>query len=265
MGLLPTYSANSDIVVSIKSEKISFPSDLYKIDRTKSYYCKKGVALFKVSNGSRIDIYPYDCEDINLISEALLNFPIALCMYQRGFNVLHASAVSFAKKTVLFAGQSHSGKSTLSNYLSDNGADFITDDISIISERNGKYWIFPSYNLQKLTENYIEQVKPKTIKNRGLSLNNRERLIYKNEKSIQSKLPVDICMFLMFDDVTKISDCTNKDLIQKLMKYMYLSSDKNDYEKLLSAAKKIKFYNLHIKRGFNNLNCVVKNIEKAIS
>ena len=99
--MLSTSSENSDIDVVMHSEKISFPKDLYRIDRYKSYYCKKGVALFKVSNGNRIDIYPYDCDDINLISEALLNFPIALCMYQRGFNVLHASAVSFAKKTIL--------------------------------------------------------------------------------------------------------------------------------------------------------------------
>ena len=54
-----------------------------------------------------------------------------LCM-QNGFLAIHASAVSIGGATVLFAGGSGQGKSTIASWLRLAGCETLSDDLSIV-------------------------------------------------------------------------------------------------------------------------------------
>ncbi len=225
---------------------------MYKIDKNNAFYNRNDVAFFSVINGNTIDIYPNDCKDENLIYESLLNFPLALIFYQKGFLILHASVVNYKGKVILFCGPSHSGKSTLSNFLSNDGGSLISDDISVLRKSDCSFSVLPSYRLQKLSDEFIKEIETSNL-TYIKSLHNRKRSVYLNSNFDETENNIDICFFISEGDCHKIESLSNKSLIEKLLKFSYLSLSPTDYSNVLEMAKSIEFYNLNILRGFNNL------------
>ena len=225
---------------------------MYEIHKNNAFYNKKDVALFNVNGGNQIEIYPHNCKDRNLIFDALLNFPLALIFYQRGFSIIHASSVEYKGKVILFCGQSHSGKSTISNLISNNGGSLISDDISVLKKNGKRYQILPSHQLQKLSSEFVEKIKPFNINNKKI-LTSRDRLIYTNNSFNDSEKNIDICFFINRGDNHAINMISNKELINNLLKFSYITEDKLDYLNILDIADNIQFFKLTLKEDIENL------------
>ena len=109
------------IKVTIKDNLLDSPKHEYCIGEKLSYFYKENIALFEVVEGVEINIYPSKNYSTLLAAETFLNFPLALCMSQRGYLVLHASSAYKDDICVTFSGKSHSGKSTLAYGFKKNG------------------------------------------------------------------------------------------------------------------------------------------------
>jgi hypothetical protein len=70
--------------------------------------------------------------------------------------VLHASAVVQDGGVIAFAGQTGSGKSTLSTALSRAGAALMCDDALVVEERGGRFCGVPMYNAVRLWPDSVE-------------------------------------------------------------------------------------------------------------
>ena len=62
----------------------------------------------------------------------MLHIPLACLMYQRGFHVLHGSAINYKNKTYLFIGRSGVGKSYIASEIIKLGGKLISEDICVI-------------------------------------------------------------------------------------------------------------------------------------
>ena len=110
--------------------------------------------------------------------QTLLNFPFACLFAQRGMLPIHASAVRYDKKTILFPGISKVGKSSLAASLIKNNGQLITEDIAAIKFSKNLAMLYPSYPLIKLSKDINQQMKISNQNPIKLERKDRERSMY---------------------------------------------------------------------------------------
>ena len=87
------------------------------------------VGVMTVRDGRRIEVAPVHGASRRTVRLAVLGQGMAVLLHQRGFLVLHASAVEIAGRAVAFLGDSGSGKSTLAAALHARGHRLVADDV----------------------------------------------------------------------------------------------------------------------------------------
>lgn len=100
---------------------------------------------------SRLDISQDKRERTNIGSIIILLTHIVLAYHNR--YSLHASAVEWRGRAIVFMGKSGQGKSTISTDLASHGVGFLGDDIVFIYLNNGVPYIAPLFFDAKLFEN----------------------------------------------------------------------------------------------------------------
>ncbi|SJZ50243.1 hypothetical protein [Sediminibacterium ginsengisoli] len=116
-----------------------------------------GIASYYASNGNRIIVQPAAGADISSVRLFLLSNAITAILYQRNTIPLHASAVVYNEKLILFCGHSRAGKSTLATKLNALGYPIFSDDICVLKISNDdKLVIYPSYPMSKLWEDSFD-------------------------------------------------------------------------------------------------------------
>ena len=251
-----------DIKVKIREKEI--PSDykrkIYGIDDNLSYIYKKNVGLFLVKQGKEITIVPETSSE-TLITQNLINFPFALCMSQNSSLVLHASAIYFKGKVLLFCGKSHAGKSTTSALFCKNGGKLIAEDISVTKFLEAPK-IFPSAPYVKLSDEASRRLKItskiKTIKESD------SRTFYNGLSFSEESLSIDYCFFLDWSDVTGIVDMDESDVIKNLIAYSFVSGSNNDLKKILKLLASVKFYKFKIKKDFDEIEKIFSAVVDKI-
>lgn len=103
------------------------------------------VARYLVEAGSSITIEPAPDALPQTIEHFLRMLPLAALVYQRGMLAFHAAAVTNGEYTVLLAGNSGSGKSTILAALLQRGWAMMTDDLAIVAlDEQGQPTVYPS-------------------------------------------------------------------------------------------------------------------------
>ncbi|MFN3596566.1 MAG: hypothetical protein ACK41D_04775 [Rubricoccaceae bacterium] len=94
------------------------------------------------------------------IKARLLGEMMAGIMRQRGWLVLHASAVSDGVRAVAILGESGWGKSTLVEYLCQQGYGLVTDDVMPVDLSGPAPVVIPSYAQIRLRPDAAERLVP---------------------------------------------------------------------------------------------------------
>lgn len=108
------------------------------------------IGAFVVRNGNEIVISPAPNVEDQLLRTFLLGPVLAVLLRQRGFLVLHASAVTTDRHVLLFMGGSGWGKSTMAAALCDQGYQLLSDDVTAIDMTTGLPTVIPGYPQIKL-------------------------------------------------------------------------------------------------------------------
>jgi hypothetical protein len=116
------------------------------------------IARFYISNGDHILFQRLNDVPDHEVIAFLLGIIMAPLMQQRQHLTLHASAVLYQGKALLFMGNSGVGKSTLASAFYNEGATFITDDLGVIAFSNdGRAKLLPSFPLMKLWQDILDK------------------------------------------------------------------------------------------------------------
>lgn len=127
------------------------------------------VGRFKVSAGSEVVVEPDpECDD-DLLRACLLGPIIAALLHQRGYLVLHASAVLINGIATLFLGAKGWGKSTLAAFLQARGHTLLADDVVAVK-------ISGSTKIQVLPGSPQLKLWPSAVAYLGLNLDGMPRL-----------------------------------------------------------------------------------------
>jgi hypothetical protein len=118
-------------------------------DETCLYWPDVGAILLR--HGREITLDPRPQVAVDLLRLYLLGPALALLLHQRGFLVLHASAVSLDGGVVAFLGHSGHGKSTTAATLHARGAAIVADDVVALDlGASGGPAALPGFPLLKL-------------------------------------------------------------------------------------------------------------------
>ena len=108
------------------------------------------IGTFVIRNGNEIVINPAPDVQEQLLRTFLLGPVLAVLLRQRGFLVLHASAVMVRRLVLLFMGGSGWGKSTLAAALCRQGYGLLSDDVTAIDMNTHHATVLPGYPQVKL-------------------------------------------------------------------------------------------------------------------
>lgn len=115
----------------------------------------EGIASYRSVAGKVLEVESYTDENAVLslftVSEAL-----GMILFQRGYYLLHASAVKIGEKAFVFMGSPGAGKSTTAAAFVKAGCQLISDDLTAITfDADNKAYVVPAYPQLKIWENTV--------------------------------------------------------------------------------------------------------------
>lgn len=116
------------------------------------------IAGYYVQKGSVVTVEKTPTATSQEVRLFLLSVVFSALLYQRNIVSLHASAIKKGDSCFLVCGNSGAGKSTLTTEFLNQGYQLLTDDITVLTEKNGKIQVLPSYPFIKLWKDSIEHL-----------------------------------------------------------------------------------------------------------
>lgn len=99
---------------------------------SESYVYSTEDAIFQVCRGREICVTALPKVEDRLIQQAILGTLLGILLFQRGYLVLHASAVVINGKAVVFVGEKGQGKSTTAAAFFTRGHAALADDVVVL-------------------------------------------------------------------------------------------------------------------------------------
>lgn len=121
------------------------------VEGTRAYIFVEEVGTFAISEGRRIVVAPLPGTSDELLRVFLLGGALGLLLDQRGYLVLHASAVALDGHAIAFVGSPGEGKSTMAAALHRRGHPILADDLIAVDLAGPTPSVYPGFSRVKLT------------------------------------------------------------------------------------------------------------------
>jgi hypothetical protein len=154
--LVPTEESLADVSICIApipvpDGELGKAEGDFHISENQVYFHWDEVGSFLACDGSEIVIDPNPLAEPRLVRSPLLGMVFAVLMHQRGFLVLHGSAIDIGGCTAVFLGDKGMGKSTMAATLHSRGHRLVSDDVVVVDMsvpgRPRVYAAFPQFKL----------------------------------------------------------------------------------------------------------------------
>ncbi|AFZ00991.1 hypothetical protein [Calothrix sp. PCC 6303] len=182
------------------------------------------IADFCIKNGSEIIIDPFPGVDEGLLRAMILGPVLCVLLRQRGFLVLHASAVNIRGKAIAFIGGPGWGKSTLATAFHTHGYDVLTDDVMPIKVGLGEPLVFPAYPQFKIWREAATSLGH-NVENFSPIFKNAPKLSYKFSHGFQeTPLPLHRIYILDKGEEHKISSVAVQEAFVEILRHSRATS-----------------------------------------
>lgn len=111
-----------------------------------------------VEEGKQVTYEPQPSANLDYLRTYILGYGLSMLYLQRKEMAFHCAAVSKGGEAILIAGESGSGKSTITNALLDMDFTLMADDMSVVRMNDsGRFVAAPSFPFQKLCRDVVIQ------------------------------------------------------------------------------------------------------------
>ena len=200
----------------------STKSDCILTENGNFYFFYKAGVLFCVRNGNEIIVDASKGTNEELLRAALTGPCLAFLLYQRGYFVLHGSAVEINGKAIAFAGAKGWGKSTLASSFYARGHKLIADDVTAITfDEKNKPKVWPGFPQIKLWPSsaralgYLPKTMPK------LHSLCEKRVQHLNQGSFSKPLPLGSIYILAKSNTQTIEPLQSQEAFIELIRHSY--------------------------------------------
>lgn len=188
------------------------------------YVYWQGVGTFLIQEGQDILIDLETDLDEDRLRLFILGAVMGVVLHQRGFLVLHASAVALEGAAVVFIGQKRWGKSTMAATLHDRGHSLIADDVVALEVQNHRQiQVQPAFPQIKLWPDAVTSIgkKPEDLPRLGARLEKRNHQL--SSGFISDILPLKHIYVLGQGDEVAIKPLLPQEIMQHLMQNSYVT------------------------------------------
>ena len=127
----------------VEPESCIYSCPQLKINELDFFLDIKNVARYRVSDGQKIEVFPYENAD----KESVCLFPegsaMGAVLHQRGLLPFHGSSFVYKGKGIMICGHSGIGKSSVTAVFCREGSNFINDDITPVAVSDSTTTILP--------------------------------------------------------------------------------------------------------------------------
>lgn len=154
--LVESNFESEDVIIrfaKLESSPLGASTEYYSFaaEEEGMYLFWQEIGTILISEGREIIIDPVLDRDESRLRLFILGAAMGTLLHQRGYTVLHASAVSIAGKAVVFTADKRRGKSTMAAALHHRGHHLIADDVVAIDFKiENKPMIYPAFPQLKL-------------------------------------------------------------------------------------------------------------------
>lgn len=189
------------------------------------YLFWKEIGAFLVRDGREVIISSLPFVEDRVLRLPLLGVISAILLHQRGFLVLHASAIAVNGQAVAFVGEKGQGKSTTAVTLYNRGHLLIADDVVAIDMQNPQtpYVVpgFPQFKLWSDTVSSILGDEPETLPQLHPKLDKRSHRI--SERFSDSPVPLKQVYVLTGGTSLSSQLLSSQDAMVQLITHSYIS------------------------------------------
>lgn len=262
---------DKDIEADVKIIKGTFEANLindtnYIIEDDAVTLWWTDIGIIKISNGEKIIVNSFD-NDYNQIIPFLLGPVMSILLHQRGYLVLHGSAVKINKNAVAFLGYRGIGKSTTAINLYKEGHPIITDDIIAIKfNKKGKPYIYPGYHHVRLSEDVYNFFRDDT--NIITPIRTIVGKIFCDTSDGFSTEPIKLKIIYLLEenDHVKLTDSNSQETVIHLIRHsttnrIFRNNDQiNNLNQCANIINNIKFLRLTIPHVYNDIPMLISLI-----
>ncbi|MBF2004242.1 MAG: hypothetical protein IGS49_01870 [Chlorogloeopsis fritschii C42_A2020_084] len=154
--LITSCEVDADVIIQLQKLehsplKTNSAAHCFQLTSEGMYLYWQGVGTFLIQDGKRIIIDPVPEADEDRLRLFILGAAIGVLLHQRGYLVLHASAVTINDSGVAFIGDKGWGKSTMVAALHARGHSLIGDDVIAVDLNNSnQVLVIPAFPQLKL-------------------------------------------------------------------------------------------------------------------
>ncbi len=189
-----------------------------------AYIFSEHLGTFRIRDGREIVFDPSPGVEDRLLQSVILGLCLSAILHQRGFFVLHASAVAVGDDVVAFLGEKGRGKSTIAASLYRRGHKLVADDILALDVRpNQRPLVVPGYPQFRLFPDAVLSLgnDPKSLPH--FHTETEKRIWPVQHSFLQTPLPLK-CIYLLDErggSGIEIEQVSRQDAVPELMKHTF--------------------------------------------
>lgn len=226
--LIPTLATDADVWIhfdAITDSPLQTENTLHGYQNTDAgmYLYWQGVGTFLIQEGQDVQIDLEIDLDEDRLRLFILGAVMGVVLHQRGFLILHASAVALEGEAVAFIGQKRWGKSTMAATLHDRGHSLIADDVVALEIQRHQIQVQPAFPQIKLWPDAVACIgkEPEDLPRLGARLEKRNHQL--SSGFMSDILPLRYIFVLGQGDEVAIKPLPPQEIIQHLMQNSYVT------------------------------------------
>jgi len=192
-----------------------------------------------VIGGREIVVDPVPGIETSTLQSYLIGLVFAVLLHQRGYSVLHGSAISIEGRAVLFLGNSGAGKSTLAGAFHRQGKPLVSDDVTPVDCTAGQIMVLPGCPYLKLWPGSVNLLQYDLSSLPAILHNRAKRRLNTNNFS-QDPVPLGQIYILANEDCVQLTTLTPREALLELVRHSHsgewLDATKN-YSHFLSCSR----------------------------
>ncbi|MEO1799622.1 MAG: hypothetical protein AAFR62_04250 [Cyanobacteria bacterium J06629_2] len=237
------------------------------------YLFWQGIGTMLISGGNSITIDPVEDFDEARLRLFILGAALGAILHQRGYIVLHASAVAISEQAVVFTAPKGEGKSTMTATLHARGHRFIADDVVAIDFSNPEQpLVYPAFPQLKLWPDAVTQIG-KNPEDLPKLIERLEKRDYLFQDFLLKPVPLKQIFVLGTDQKVAIKPLTSQEILLTLLRNVYVArfgssllpaKDPAYFLKLTQFAQRVSLLKLSRPRDLELVSTVAATVEQHL-
>lgn len=271
-------SSNIDVSITLDKMPQYIEDEIYNrklvgYNENNMWFKGGNTAIFNIVDGNKIIIETIDGYDLKMLKIYIMGIAFAMLMIEREQISIHGASIDIDGRGILIVGESGAGKSTLTTALRQNGYKLLSDDMSVLSNNSGNILINPSFPMQRISEDVMDNLKYNKEEYSDIFLTRQKYLVPVTDNFQIESIPLNAVFNLSEGDVNKvtISEVRGAEKLQFILNsifraeaFNHIKMSQKYFKKCLQIAKEVPIYKIVRPKNKFTVNQQIEIIEKTI-